>query len=40
MPVNVAETLVQEVVVYHEIAALSNFPDAPLYEGNRDERET
>jgi len=40
MPANVAETLVQEAVWYDEFATLSNFPDAPLYEGNMDERET
>ena len=40
MPANVAETLVQEVVLYDEFAALPNLPDAPLYEGNMDERET
>jgi len=40
MPANVAETLVQEVGLYHEITVLSDFPDAPLYEGDMDERET
>jgi hypothetical protein len=33
MPANVAETLVQEVGLYHEVTVLSDFPDAPLYEG-------
>ena len=40
MPANVAETLVQEVVLYHEFTTGSNLPDAPLYEGDMNERET
>jgi len=40
MPANVAATLVQEVALYDEFAVLSNLPDAPLYEGDMNERET